>query len=290
MSTLLRLTRPLNLLLAALTYSLGLGLAHYLGNPYDAVNFWLGLVAVLLSQMTMSLLAEVFRPYSDPILPDETLVQRKSLRDSLLYVSIGALAALAVISYVLYHTGRLSPVALLFIGFSLALSLLYGVPPMRYVQRGFGELTLALQLAYVIPSLGFLLQAADYHRLLAMLVFPLVALAFACFLVLDFPTYAQDRKYDRRTLLVILGWERAVPLHHIFVIAAYLIFLSAPIFGFSLNLLWPAFLTLPFALLQIVQLRNIAAGGKPIWTLLTITAIAVFGLTAYFLTLTFWLR
>ncbi len=290
MLTLLRLTRPLNLLLAALTYSLGFGLAHYLGVPYDAIAFWLGLVAVLLTQMSMSLLAEVFRPYSDPILPDETLVQRRSLRDSMLYLSIGALAALAVISFLLYNTGHISGTALLFVGFSLLLSLLYGVPPLRLVGRGFGELTLALQLAYVIPSLGFLLQAADYHRLLAMLVFPLVALAFACFLALDFPTYAQDRKYDRRTLLVLLGWERAVPLHHIFVVAAYLIFLAAPIFGFSLNLLWPAFLTLPFALLQIFLLRGIAEGGKPIWTLLTVTAIAVFGLTAYFLTLTFWLR
>jgi 1,4-dihydroxy-2-naphthoate octaprenyltransferase len=290
MTTILRLTRPLNLLLAALTYSLGLGLAHYLGHAYDAISFWLGLVAVLLSQMSMSLLAEVFRPYSDPILPDETLVQRKSLRDSLLYLSIGALAALAVISYVLYHTSHISSSGVLFISLSLLLTLLYGVQPMRLVQHGFGELTLALHLGYVIPSLGFLLQAGDYHRLLALLVFPLVGLAFACFLVLDFPTYAQDRKYGRRTALVVLGWERAVPLHHIFVIAAYLIFLAAPFFGFSYNLLWPAFLTLPFALLQIFLLRNIAAGGKPIWTLLTITAIAVFGLSAYFLTLTFWLR
>ena len=48
--------------------------------------------------------------------------------------------------------------------------------------------------------------------------------------------------------------------------------------------------TLPFALLQILSLRNIALGGRPIWLLLRVTAISVFSLTAYFLTLTFWLR
>ena len=35
----------------------------------------------------------------------------------------------------------------------------YGVPPFRLVNRGFGEVVLAVQLAYVIPSLAFLLQA-----------------------------------------------------------------------------------------------------------------------------------
>jgi hypothetical protein len=64
----------------------------------------------------------------------------------------------------------------------------------------------------------------------------------------------------------------------------------APFLGFSFNLIWPAFLTLPFAVFQIIQLRAIANGNPPNWKLLTSTALAVFGLTTYFLTLTFWLR
>ncbi|HVN15034.1 MAG TPA: prenyltransferase [Anaerolineales bacterium] len=287
---LFRLSRPLNILFAALTYVLGLGLARYLGNPFHAVSFWLGLVGVLLTQTTMSLLAEVYRSNTDPIVPDETIAERKSLHDAMLYFSIASLAALAVIAFLLYVNRLLSPSALLFLGLSLLLTILYSVPPARLVNLGFGELILAIHLAYVIPSIGFLLQATDYHRLLGMIVFPLTSLAFACFLVLDFPSFAQDQKYNRRTLLVRLGWERAVPLHNALIAIAYLTFLAAPAFGFSLTVLWPAFLTLPFAILQIVGLRNIALGGRPVWDFLTATAIAVFGLTAYFLTLTFWLR
>jgi hypothetical protein len=81
-----------------------------------------------------------------------------------------------------------------------------------------------------------------------------------------------------------------VPLHHLFVLLAYLFFLSLPIFGISFPLLWPAFLTLPFALFQIYQLRSLSLGAPTNWRLLTVTATAVFGLTAYFLSLTFWLR
>jgi 1,4-dihydroxy-2-naphthoate octaprenyltransferase len=92
------------------------------------------------------------------------------------------------------------------------------------------------------------------------------------------------------TFLTRLGWERVVPLHHIFVLFAYVFFAISPSLGLSLSLIWPAFLTLPFALFQIFQLRNISLGAPKNWNLLTATALSVFGLTLYFLTLTFWLR
>jgi len=91
------------------------------------------------------------------------------------------------------------------------------------------------------------------------------------------------------TLLTRLGWERVIPLHQIFLLFAYIFFLAMPAVGLSLTFLWPAFLTFPFALFQINQLRNISLGLPPNWTLLTATALAVFGLTIYFLALTFWL-
>jgi 1,4-dihydroxy-2-naphthoate octaprenyltransferase len=290
MTTILRLTRPLYLAFAVLAYILGVSLADYLAIPFDTAAFWLGLFGVILAQTAMSLLAEAFRPTSDPLLPEETFAQRKSLRDSLLYISYGALAALAVICFVLYVQGRMSPQALLFEGLSLLLVLILGVPPVRLVSRGFGELTLATHLGYVIPSLGFLLQAGEYHRLLGVVTFPLTAMGLACLIALSFQTFAQDRKFNRRTLLVSVGWERAVPLHNILIAATYFIFLASILLGFSFGLLWPAFLTLPFALLQIALLRNIALGNKPAWTPLTVTAIAVHGLTIYFLIWTFWLR
>ena len=178
MTTILRLTHPLHLLFAALAYLLGVSLADYLAIPFHAAAFWLGLAAALFAQGTMSLLAEAFRPVGDPLVPEETLAQRKSMRDSLLYTSYGALAVLAVIAVLLFSMGRLALQPLMFIVLSLLLVLLYGVPPMRLVGRGFGEALLAIQLGYVIagaitaeivfnwPGLGTLtvdaLSARDY--------------------------------------------------------------------------------------------------------------------------------
>jgi 1,4-dihydroxy-2-naphthoate octaprenyltransferase len=289
LKNLVRLSHPLHLLLAALTYFLGASIANYLGKPFRIDAFWFGLVAVLLAQITMNLLAEVFRPYNEPLVDGETRKDRITLRNNALYISIAALAADAVIAFLLYHNSHLSVSAFFFLLLSLLLILVYSIPPFRFVNRGFGEFILAAHLAYVIPSIGYLLQAGEAHRFL-LITIPLTFLALAYFIIMDFPAFAADRKYNRSTLLTRLSWERVIPLHHLFILLAYLLFLSAPIFGLSLSLLWPAFLTLPFALFQIFQLRNISLGAPTNWTLLTATALSVFGLTAYFLSLTFWLR
>lgn len=285
----LRLTRPLHLLLAALTYFLGMSIANYLGKPFRTDAFWLGLIAVLFAQASMSLLGEVFRPGNEAILDGQSPKDRLILRNNALYVSIAALTANAVIAFLLYNNDRLSVPAFLFLFLSLMLILSYAIPPFRFMNRGFGEFVLAAHIAYVIPSIGYILQSDETHRFLFLSV-PLTFLAFAYFIVMNFPTFASDTKYNRSTLLTRLGWERVIPLHHLFVSLAYLFFLAGPVFGLSLSLLWPAFLTLPFALFQIVQLRNLSLGAPANWTLLTVTALSVFGLTAYFLSLTFWLR
>ncbi len=287
---LLRLSRPLNVIFAALTYILGAGIARYLGISQDVIVFWLGLGGILLAQFSMGLLAEALRPVEQPSENEENRPERVNLRNAALLVSVGALAAATVIAILLGKEGALTPVTILFLGLSLLIVLAYAVPPLRLVDAGFGEFTLAVHIAMIAPAIGFVLQQGEYHRLVGIVSFPLTLLALAYFLILDFPTFAADEKYDRRTLLRSMGWQRAVPLHHGLILGAYLLLSSALLFGLAWGLIWPSFLTLPFAILQIFWLRNISLGAKPIWPLLTVNALAVFGLTAYLLTFAFWLR
>ena len=289
MKKLLRLTHPITLILAALTYFLGASIADYLGKTLQPDAFWLGLLGVLLAQMSMNLLAEVFRLDVEPLAEDETRKERQSLRNNAFYISVAALAAVALIAYMLNQLSPLSPQTFLFLLVSLLFILAYSIPPFRFVNRGFGEFILAAHIAYVIPSLAFVLQAGVTHRFLSLTI-PLTFLGFAYFIAMNFPSFASDQKYGRVTFLTRLGWERVVPLHNIFLIFAYIFLALTPTFGLSFSLIWPAFLTLPFALFQVYQLRNIALGAPVNWTLLTATALAVFGLTAYFITMTFWLR
>jgi len=287
---LLKLSHPLHLLLAALTYFLGASIPAYLGVAFKMMSFWMGLVIVLLAQWSMSLLAEVFRPHNEPLVENASPSEIESLRNNALYISIASLATAAVLAYVLFIGGHLPLMVFYFLLLSLFIILAYAIPPLRLLNHGFGELCLAIHTAYVIPTIGFLLRAEESHRLLAFVITPLTLLAFAYFLVLNFPSFSSDQKYHRATLLRRLNWQRAVPLHHSLIIFAYALLAIGPLAGFSFNLIWPAFLTLPFAIFQMIQLRAVALGNPPNWTLLTSTALSVFGLTTYFLTLTFWLR
>lgn len=276
-------------LLATLTYVFGASIADYLGKPFLATPFWLGLLMVLLAQAAMDWLSEVFRLDAEPLLENETRSKRQTLRNNYLYTSLACIAAVALTAYVLFANDSLPLSSFLFLLLSLAIVFMYSIPPFRFINRGMGEFLLAAHLAYVIPSIAFTLQADETHRFLA-LAAPLTFLAFSYFLVRNFQSFVQDQKYNRVTFLARLGWERVVPLHHLFVLLAYLFFVMSPLFGLSLSLIWSVFLTFPFAIFQIFLLRNISLGAKPNWTLLHVTALTVFGLSTYFLAVTFWIR
>jgi 1,4-dihydroxy-2-naphthoate octaprenyltransferase len=290
MSNLLRLSRPLQLAMAALTFAMGIGIAHYLGRSSSPATTLVGGVLILFTLAASNLLAAYFVPFTEPIGTGETPRQRAELRPILIVVSAGLLTVAAFMVILLGWQGALSAeVTVLLVALTL-LCVASGVPPVRLIGRGYGEIAAALNLAGIVPALGFALQAAPFNRLVSAVTFPLFMIGLATFLAYDFPSFADDVKYERRTLLTRLGWQRAIPLHNALLASAYLLFASAPFFGFPFSLFWPALLTIPLAGYQVLMLRNIGDGAPPLWRALTINAGAIFGLTAYLLMLTFWLR
>jgi 1,4-dihydroxy-2-naphthoate octaprenyltransferase len=288
--TILRLSRPLHLLFAALTYSLGAAIADHLGVTISASTFILGLAWAWLIQISMNLLAEVFRPANEPILPGQMDSGSAFLRDRLLFISGGLLVIAGGCAYLLFLSGRVTFAVLVLLGFSLLILLVYAVPPFKFQRRGFGEFLLAVHLGYIFPSLGYVLQAGEFHRFVPILALPVTLLALSYFLVIDFPAYAEDLKYERVTLLTRLGWQRAIPVHHGLVVAAFFLLFLSSIAGISYALLLPALLALPFAILQILLMRGIGLGARPLWKPLTLTSATLFALTTYLLTFSFFLR
>jgi 1,4-dihydroxy-2-naphthoate octaprenyltransferase len=286
----LRLLRPFQLVTAALTYALGIGIAHYLGKGSGPATTLVGAALVFFALSASNLLMAYFAPFVEPVLPDDTPRQRAELRPILMVISAGLLTVAAFMVILLGWQGALTvDVTVLLVALTV-LCVAVGVPPIRLMGRGYGEVALALNLAGIVPALAFTLQGVPFNRLVSAVTFPLFMIGLASFLALDFPSFAEDVKYERRTLLTRLGWQRAIPLHNALLASAYLLLASAPSFGFPFKLFWPALLTIPLASYQIFMLHNIGAGTPPLWRALTINAAAIFGLTAYLLTLTFWLR
>lgn len=290
LTTLLRLTRPLHLLLGLLTYGLGLGIARYLGGLLQPLLQIAGGVSLLLLLAASNLLIEYFRPFNEPIFPDETRQQREALRPLALIISAAFIAAAALLAFLLYLQGRLLMNNAFLVVLYLLLCISLAVPPARLVERGIGEIITAFLLAVLTPAIAFLMVFPDLHPFLTGFTFPLFLLALAWQLAISFEQYPDHLKYERRVLLMRLSWQRAVPIHNGLLITAYFFLAVLPFLGVPFALTWPSLLPLPIAAWQILILRNIADGAKPVWSALNIAAAVIFGLTAYLITITFWLR
>lgn len=290
MQKILKLSRPIQLLLASLSYMLGAGIAHYLGQPVRFASFGLGLLAVLSLLISAFLFTEYFHLPFMPLAQGETPRQRERFQVTLLQVSYAALtlSAVAILTLLLTRSLDLSAGILLVVAIILMIS--YAVPPMRLSDAGYGEIVLAVILGTLIPALGFLLQYGMLHRLVSITTFPLTLLALDYLLVCNFPAFVSDLKLGRRTLLTRLTWQRAVPIHHFLILTSFLLFAAAPFLGYPWGIVWPVFLAMPFAAIQMIWLQRIANGGRTLWNFFTALAGATFGLAIYLLALTFWIR
>jgi hypothetical protein len=79
-------------------------------------------------------------------------------------------------------------------------------------------------------------------------------------------------------------------LNNLLILSAFLLLGLAALLGVPSGIVLPSFLLLPFGLLQIWQMRIIAAGGKPNWSLVGLTAVVLFAGVAYMLAFAFWVR
>jgi 1,4-dihydroxy-2-naphthoate octaprenyltransferase len=287
---LFQFAKPIHLILALLVYVLGASVARYLGENLSFPVFALGFAACLLLLFSAELLSEYFRSLQEPYFPDETRVEREKFRAALLQAAVAALAVAALSFVVMLINGMLTSLALTFLAFIALASIAYSVPPIRFARKGFGELLIAILLGAFIPSFSFLLHVDQPHQLLRSITFALVPQALAYLIIFDLSRFASDQKYDRITLVTRLSWQTSITLHHVLLVLSYLLYAFFIANGLPSALIAPAFVTLPLAAAQIYWLNRIANGAPPVWGFIVLLAASTFGVTAYSLALTFWLR
>jgi 1,4-dihydroxy-2-naphthoate octaprenyltransferase len=286
------------LLGAALVYALGVGIARYLGVFIDWGLYFLGQAFVTLLQLSAQYLNEYFDAPGDVRNRNRTLFSGgsgaigpgKLPRNTALIAAVTSLTFLASVSVVLLQQAPLSPFLVLLMVASFFGAFFYSTPPLKLAETGYGELTTSVLVANLVPTFAFLLQFQEFHRLVMMSTFPLTALHLAMMVVFEFPDYAADIRQEKQNLLVRLGWQRAMTLHNLLILTAFLLLGIAIWSGLPIAIALPAFLPLPLGLLQIWQMRRIAAGAKPNWTTLTLTAVVIFASMAYLLAFAFWTR
>ncbi len=272
--------RPLALLLALGVggYLPGLAIARYLGvfrSREAAAGGALWLAFVIGGGYALAV------AFASP--PRETAARQRWLNAAFVLWAGAALLTIA-----LAWNGLLPTVAAWLAFCFAAGALALTVPPLRWLDKGYGEVLLAAGAMLLAPALAFALQTGALHRLVGMTGLPLFVLALAALLVWDFPNYAAHLKAERRTLLMRLDWRLAFRLHNVALLTGFLLLAADVWLGMPADIVLPCTVALLAAAGQVWVLQRVAAGWRPPWGWLRANAVLIVALVDYFLTFGFW--
>jgi 1,4-dihydroxy-2-naphthoate polyprenyltransferase len=294
----IQLSRPIFILIAALLYVLGIGIAHYLSGEMNWQSFFLGFIWVIFILLGFEYLNEYF----DPDTYFETQTQKhtpfsgatgaigpgKLSRQVALWAGLIFLTISASLTVLIYKYIGLGLILVVILSIFLLGEFFIYLPPYRLVTSGYGEVINSIVIAGLIPAMAFLFQGHEFHRLLLMVTFPLTLLYLGMVMALEFPDYASDIKQGKKPILIRIGWQKGMQLHNLLVLGSFVILGIAFLVGFPFRLGWSVFLALPLAIFQTWMMNRISDGAKPNWNLFVMVALSTFGLTTYLLTFTFW--
>lgn len=291
---LFRIANPLQLLLIILFYTLGAGIADFLGHAMDWMTLFLGVITVIMLQLgsyyldTFYGLNDLNAPLDDRYFIEES--ERQFFRLIALQAAVVSLSVAAIFTVILALSGAVSLSGYVILGVMSGLVYFYAIPPIRFSQNGFGDLAQALFTACLVPAFAYVLQTSDLHRMIGMLTFPLVFVYLAMQIALSFQRYGEEMAVGPHSLLGRMGWQNGVNIHNLVILGAYALIGIFSLLGLAWSLTWPLMLALPVGLFQIWQIIRIKNGEKPNWKLLNFTAIAHTIFLAYLMTFTLWTR
>lgn len=282
-------------LLILITYAIGFSLVKYLGGDLDLVSLVLGAVLCLLVLVMQQFLHAYF-DHPDSLIstlksddPEFTLLKRFK-RSVLLQYALLALSAGAALTLVLVTLKAVTLPVLVFIGVALVLSFFTAGPPFRLEKQGYGELIETLFVTILVPAIGFSLQQQGIPRFLVYLTLPVAFVYLAMKIVFSFRRYAADIALGRKTLVTQLGWQKALVLHNLLVLGAFILIGLFTLFGYPWSFTRGLLLALPIGALQIYLMIRLGDGDRPRWAMLYWGAAGLFLVICYMEIVTLWLK
>jgi 1,4-dihydroxy-2-naphthoate octaprenyltransferase len=291
----LKLSRFYFLVGATLLYLLGTGVAYYLDYLIRWNVFVVGLLWVYMLQLGTHFINELYNADADKDNPNRTpfsggsgaIGPGKLSKNVVLIAGLSCYAILTSLTILLFSLGGIT-LALCLIMFAAFIgSFFYSAPPLYLERTGYGEIIASVIVGFLLPIFAFMLQTAVFEHLIALTAFPLFFVHLAMMIIFEYPDYSTDQKHRKNTLLIRIGWQNGVIFHHILLGISYILFLFFSFVGLPLRVLFSAYLTLPFSILQGWQLNRIIKGYRPNWLGLTLNAVVTFGALIYFVALSY---
>ena len=253
------------------TYTLGTVLAVQAGQAWNTTTYFLGLLIFFGFYLLERTYAYLSRSKINVF---STLQRSRRLRSpELVFFLFFLFAVLLLCVYFISLSGGLrSPNWVWFL--LLAVGILMNISKnLNQWSMPYRWMTDGIIISPVLLFWGASLAKLDSTPILFFLSLPLLFFYLASQTSLQFETYGEDLKKGQQALLVSIGWEHGMTLHHILVVLGYLglgfyLYISG-----AWVIAWPVLLMMSVSLFEIWQLQRIAGGMRPNWGLLKATAI-----------------
>jgi 1,4-dihydroxy-2-naphthoate octaprenyltransferase len=252
-----------------LPYVLGARIALWAGVPQSAPVFWLGLAAVVLIMLATYFNGEYADVLEDRVSTElgrnpfaggsrgvvDGLVTREQARIGG-YVVTGAAVVIGLVLAFVCGTGVWTlPIGI----FGLASGYFYSMPPLRWVERGIGELLIGICYGWLPVAIGYYLQAGELPPILLWASLPVAFTIFNVIFVNEYPDFEGDAAVGKRNLLQRVGRERGTWIYRAAVVASPLAFAYSLTKGVP-NALWPW-----YAVVVVLSLVPTAMLGVGLW-------------------------
>ena len=168
------------LFFSVIGYSIGAGFVSYIGRTINLQAFWLGLIIVILFNLsadTLSCFFNVNEGYNK-----KTSTKLTLLRNSFLILSLSFLTIGAIFSVLLYSTTKLNFVLWVFLGIFFLILILSAIPPFTLNKKGYGGFFNTISVVALAPSFACVLQMNELHSTIFLITFPAFFLLLAYFL------------------------------------------------------------------------------------------------------------
>jgi 1,4-dihydroxy-2-naphthoate octaprenyltransferase len=289
--------RPVHIMTLFVLYLTGVGFARYLGEQIDLTVTLIGLAWILTISLGLNYLGDHFQsPFDAGLYLDDGPKESQKpdgnadVDHQRLFYSVGFLAMAAVLTVILVVIGSLSLTAgSLVFSYFLIYSILV-IPGLELGSSGIGEFLVSVVLVVLPPAVGYALQTGSFHRFIYLGIFPLYPIHLAMILVFRLRSYPYDIRAQHKTLLVRIGWVRAVFIHNLLILSGFLLFGAAILFGMPSRMVFPVFFVLPVAGYLIWYLARLEDGMPVRWPLILLLSLVTFFLPVYLITYTAWVR
>jgi 1,4-dihydroxy-2-naphthoate octaprenyltransferase len=291
----IRIIRLGDLVSGVILYTLGGGVAVYLGVFAGWQTFWSGLGWIFFLLVSNGFLIHYFDRITQRNSEDTDGSGKKAEKvpliissNAILLSAFASLTGLAIMTVLLIAVEDLSLPTITFLIFSSASLFFYALPPFRLIQSGYGEIIIAFVITLLIPGISFLMQNNDYHRLLAMVSLPLFSAHLMMQLANELRNYAKDIQMKTMNMMTRAGWQTGIFILNISLLSIFLSLGIVMLFGLPVFIFIPGILLFPLGLLLFWQIRRILNGANPYWVVFSLTANGIFYLMAYLFTFAFW--